>query len=43
MEKKYEKFNPKNGWGSYEGLVNFVDNYLNACYEYPSAEVKISR
>ena len=30
--EKYKKFNPKNGWGSYDGLVKFVENYLNACY-----------
>ena len=40
---KYRKFNPENGWGSYEGLVRFVENYLNACYEYPEAEVEVSR
>ena len=41
--EKYKKFNPENGWGSYDGLVKFVDNYLNACYEYPEAEVNVSR
>jgi hypothetical protein len=41
--EKYEKFNPKNAWGSYHGLVTFVEKYLNACYEYPDADVKVSR
>lgn len=41
--EKYKKFNPKNGWGSYDGLVKFVENYLNACYEYPEADVRASR
>lgn len=40
---KYKKFNPDNGWGSYESLVKFVENYLNACYEYPDATIYISR
>lgn len=40
---RYKAFNPENGWGSYEGLVKFVENYLNACYEYPEAEVNVSR
>lgn len=40
---KYKEFNPPNGWGDYEGLVVFVENYLNACYKYPDAEVRISR
>ena len=41
--EKYKKFNPENGWGSYEGLVKFIDNYLNACYEYPDADIEVSR
>lgn len=41
--ERYKKFNPENGWGSYEGLVKFVENYLNACYEYPDADVEVSR
>ena len=35
--------NPANGWGSYEGLISFVQNYLAACEEYPDAEVSVSR
>lgn len=41
--ERYKKFNPENGWGSYEGLVKFVENYLNACYEYPEAEINADR
>ena len=41
--ERYKKFNPENGWGSYDGLVKFVENYLNACYEYPDADVEVSR
>lgn len=41
--EKYKKFNPENGWGSYDVLVKFVENYLNACYEYPDADVEVSR
>lgn len=40
---KYKEFNPKNGWGDYEGLVGFVSRYLDACYEYPEADVEVSR
>jgi hypothetical protein len=36
-------FNPENGWGSYEGLVNFVREYLTACKEFPEATIVISR
>lgn len=39
----YKQFNPPNGWGSYENLVDLVERYLQACIEYPDAEIKISR
>jgi hypothetical protein len=39
----FKKFNPANGWGTYEGLVSFVDRYLKACVEYPEAELWVSR
>ena len=41
--EKFKKFNPENGWGEYEGLVNFVYAYRNACWETPDAELRISR
>lgn len=40
---RFQAFNPSNGWGSYEGLVEFVDSYLAACERYPMAEVEVSR
>ena len=39
----FETFNPDNGWGSYDGLVGFVEQYLVACKEYPDAEIRVSR
>ena len=39
----YRRFNPANGWGSYEGLVRFVELYLEACREYPDAAVSVCR
>lgn len=39
----FEKFNSDNGWGMYENFVPFVENYLNACREYPDADVYASR
>lgn len=39
----YKGFNPINGWGKYEGLCGFVENYLNECIENPDAEVHVSR
>ena len=40
---RYRARNPSNGWGSYEGLVAFVDKYLEACIGNPDAEVSVSR
>jgi len=40
---KFKKFEPENGWGSYEGLCNFVYSYRNACWDSPEAEIMVSR
>lgn len=40
---KFKAFNPKNGWGNYEGLCDFVQKYLDACTEFPFANVKAWR
>lgn len=39
--KRFKQYNPDNGWGSYETLVNFVLDYLSACVHYPEADVKV--
>jgi len=41
--EKFKKFNPENGWGSYEGLCDFVYKYRNACWDNPDAELSVSR
>jgi hypothetical protein len=35
--------NPANGWGSYDGLVRFVRDYLKACQFNPMAEISVCR
>lgn len=40
---RFKAFNPSNGWGDYEGLVSFVEEYLAACEENPDAEVSVWR
>ena len=40
---KYKALNAENGWGTYDSLVEFVKEYLNACIEYPDADVRVSR
>ena len=41
--EKFKIFNPLNGWGSYEGLCDFVYRYRNACWDNPDAELSVSR
>jgi hypothetical protein len=40
---RFKKLNPQNGWGSYEGLVECVEQYLEACQAHPEAEIYASR
>ena len=39
----FKQYNPENGWGSYEGLVEFVEKYLAACEENPDAVIEVCR
>jgi hypothetical protein len=41
--EKYKRYNPENGWGSYDGLCDFVYRYRNACWDNPEAELSVSR
>ena len=41
--ERFKEFNPSNGWGDYEGLVDFVREYLVACEQYPDAKVGVWR
>lgn len=38
----FKQFNPENGWGDYDGFVDFVADYLGACERWPAAEVYAS-
>lgn len=40
---RFWKFNPDNGWGSYDGFVSFVSSYLDACRKHPLAKVSVWR
>lgn len=40
---RFEALNPENGWGTYDGLVQFVTAYLKACIKNPGATVRVSR
>jgi hypothetical protein len=39
----FKQFNASNGWGMYEHFVPFVRRVLEACQEYPTALVRVSR
>ena len=41
--KSYKQFNPVNGWGTYENLVDFVGAYLEACKKYPEAKIEVDK
>lgn len=38
----YRQFNAPNGWGMYEYFVEFVEEYLKACEDYPNATIRVS-
>jgi len=39
----FKQFNPENGWGDYDGFVQWVSNYLGACVGNPLATIRVSR
>jgi hypothetical protein len=41
--ERFKPFNPENGWGNYEGLVQFIADYLAACEQHPTAKVSVWR
>lgn len=41
--EKFEKYNAPNGWGMYKHFVPFVEEYIEACKNYPDAIVSVSR
>src|SRR5690242_14112191 len=40
---RFRALNPVNWWGTYEGLLEFVAEYLAACEANPQATVTVSR
>ena len=41
--ERFREFNPANGWGSYDYLVEFVEAYLKNCIDNPDAVVDVCR
>jgi hypothetical protein len=41
--ERFRQYDAPNGWGRYEHLVKFVEEYLAACIANPDATVRASR
>lgn len=39
--EKYRAMNPENGWGDYEGALNFLKRIRKDCAKHPKAKVGI--
>lgn len=39
----FKQFNPENGWGDYDGLLQTVELYAAACAKYPDGKLEVSR
>lgn len=41
--ERFKKFNPPNGWGTYDNFLPWVERYLAACIATPHANVSVYR
>jgi len=41
--EKFKAFNAKNGWGTYDQFVPWIEEYLKACKENPDALIEIRK
>lgn len=41
--KKFKTFDSENGWGVYDHFIIFVEDYLNACKEFPESKIEVCR
>lgn len=37
----YKAMNPPNGWGDYDGALNFLRNIAAACTQHPKAHLRV--
>jgi len=40
---KLLKYQPENGWGTYDDLLQFVEDYLNNCRQHPDSQIYITK
>lgn len=38
----YRELNPPNGWGNYDGALEYLRGILKACKEHPKCTIRIS-
>ena len=41
--EKYKKFNAKNGWGTYNDFLPWLEDLLDACQESPESKIDFLR
>lgn len=41
--EEHKRFNPENGWGNYEQLVDFTRSFIVACKAFPNATIYACR
>lgn len=41
--EKFREMNPPNGWGDYEGALEWLRAAVAACAKYPEGKIRISR
>lgn len=42
-KRRFEAFDDPNGWGLWRNFVPWCAKYLQACRDYPSATIEVSR
>lgn len=40
---RFKAFDAKNGWGTYDQFLPWIEKYLDACKENSDADVRVSR
>jgi hypothetical protein len=39
----YQQLDPPNGWGDYEGALEFLRDFMVTCAKHPKAVIRVSR
>lgn len=39
----FKQYDPPNKWGSYDNFIPWLERYLEACKQFPDAEIGISK